>query len=77
LFENFLHRSSVHPVRTMPKSVSKSSSSLDAVIISGHLADSSHQETLYIKSYLQDMVVHRFVDVGRDVNGVHRSGMSC
>jgi hypothetical protein len=26
--------------------------------------------------YLQDMVVHYFVAVGRDVTGVHRDGMS-
>jgi hypothetical protein len=76
-YTKFIPKTLVLTIPTMPRSVLYLSSSLDAVIINGDLADSSHQETLHIKDYLQDMVVHRFVDVGHNVNGVHRSGTSC
>jgi hypothetical protein len=76
LFENFLHRSSVHPVRTLSRSVSKSSSSRGTVSMSDHLDNSLHQETPIFKGYLKDMFVHHVLAIDHDVIGVHRTGTS-
>ena len=49
----------------MPTSAPNSSSSSDLVVHGEHLAISSNQQTSLIKTYLQDMVMHHFIAIGR------------
>jgi hypothetical protein len=45
----------------MPSSATTSSSLSDLVPHSEYLVNSSRQEIYFVKPYLQDMVLHRFV----------------
>jgi hypothetical protein len=76
LFYNFLPKCCVHPLRTMPRSVSKASSSQDSVSMCYYLEDSLHQETPLSNLYPRDMDVHHVLADGRDVIQVHRDGTS-
>jgi hypothetical protein len=49
----------------MPFLAINSSSSPRYVVLGDHLVASSHRKTTLVKAYLQDMVLHHIIDVGR------------
>jgi hypothetical protein len=61
----------------MPILPTNLSSSSDAVSVSDHIDESSHQNTPWFKGYLLDMVLHHFLADGPDGIGVHRTSTSC
>jgi hypothetical protein len=65
LFTDFLQRMYLDTIPAMPRSARNRSSSSDLVAPTYHLRISSHMETLLVRAYLQDMVVHLVVTVCR------------
>jgi hypothetical protein len=51
----------------MPTSATNSSSSLGYVALGDHLVKSLHHKPFVVEGYLQDMVMHDLVAVGRDI----------
>jgi hypothetical protein len=64
-FSNISERSSPQPMPTMPFLAINSSSSPRYVALGDHFATSSHQKTLLVVAYLQDMVLHHMASVDR------------